>query len=214
MEQIKADILLVDDHSLILQGIKHIASGIDEVGNIYTASTGKEAIELINRQMFDLYILDMELPDSNGFDLIQYILQRNENAKILIDTVHDEIWTVKRLAHSGVKGVILKTADTEELAKAIRCILNGNVYFCVHFKKILSQTFYANDTRENLTQREIEVLHLIAQGLSTREIAERICLSVNTIESHRKNLFIKLGAKNSVDLIMKAINKGMYNLLE
>lgn len=64
MEQNKADILLVDDHSLILQGIKHIASGIDEVGNIYTASAGKEAIELINRQMFDLYILDMELPDS------------------------------------------------------------------------------------------------------------------------------------------------------
>lgn len=214
MEQKKADILLVDDHSLIIQGMKYIASGIDEVGSIYTASTGKEAIELINRRAFDLYIVDMELPDSDGFELIQHILHKNENARILVDTVHEEIWTVKRLAYSGVKGVILKSADTSELAKAIRYILKGNVYFCRRFKKVLAQTSYVSDAAEHLTQREIEVLHLIAQGLSTRKIAERICLSVNTIESHRKSLIVKLGAKNSVDLVLKAINKGMYDLLE
>lgn len=214
MEHKEADILLVDDHSLIIEGIKFIASNIDGVGNIYTATTGKEAMGLIEQRHFELYILDMELPDADGFDLIQYVLHRNKDAKILIDTVHDEIWTVKRLAESGVKGVILKTADTNELAKAIQSILEGKLYFCPHFKKILAYALCVGNASENLSSREIEVLHLIAQGLSTREIAEQLCLSINTIESHRKNLFVKLGAKNSVDLVMKAINKGMYNLLE
>lgn len=214
MKQGKADILLVDDHSLIIEGIKFIASSIEGVGDIYTASTGKEAMALVDQRNFDLYILDMELPDSDGFDLIRSVLHKNRNARILIDTVHDEIWTVKRLAQSGVKGVILKSADTVELSEAIRCVLKGEVYYCLHFKKILARALCIDDVAENLTPREVEVLHLIAQGLNTREIAERMCLSINTIESHRKNLFVKLGAKNSVDLVLKAINNGMYNLLE
>lgn len=214
MEHREADILLVDDHSLIIEGIKFIASSIDGVRDIYTATTGKEAMEIINQRNFDMYILDMELPDLDGFDLIRYILHKDKKAKILIDTVHDEVWTVKRLAQSGVKGVILKSADTAELAKAIQYVLDGEVYFCLHFKKILAHALCIDDVAENLTPREIEVLHLIAQGLNTREIAERMCLSINTIESHRKNLFVKLGAKNSVDLVLKAINNGMYQLLE
>lgn len=210
MKQGKADILLVDDHSLIIEGIKFIASSIEGVGDIYTASTGKEAMALVGQRNFDLYILDMELPDSDGFDLIRSILHKNRNARILIDTVHDEIWTVKRLAQSGVKGVILKSADTAD----IRCVLKGEVYYCLHFKKILARALSVDNIAVNLSTREIEVLRLISQGMNTREIAERMCLSINTIESHRKNLFIKLGAKNSVDLVLKAINNGMYNLLE
>lgn len=214
MNQTKNDLLLVDDHALIIQGIKYIASNIENVKDIYTASTGKEAMELINQHRFDLYILDMELPDSDGFELIQYILDKDKEAKILIDTVHDEIWTIKRLAESGVKGVILKTADTAELSKAIQCILEGGIYFCLEFKKILAHTASLNDIIDNLTQREVDVLKLIAQGMSTREIAAQMTLSVNTIESHRKNLIVKLEAKNSVDLVLKAINHGMYSLLE
>lgn len=96
----KAKILLVDDHTLILQGIKHVVSQMPEIEKVYTASSGAEAMLLIDMQPFDIYLLDVELPDTNGFELIDKILQKHPEARILVNTMHEEIWILKKAYQS------------------------------------------------------------------------------------------------------------------
>lgn len=208
----KAKILLVDDHTLILQGIKHVVSQMPEIDIVYTASSGSEAMRLANLQPFDLYLLDIELPDTNGFDLIQKILQKYPDARILINTMHEEIWTLKRLMKAPIRGAILKSADINELVTAIQTILKGETYVCKRFKGILNRIHAEEPIKEQLTLRERDVLQAIARGLNTREIAELFHVSNNTIESHRKSLMAKLEAKNAVDLVLKAIHLGIISL--
>lgn len=204
----KAKILLVDDHTLILQGIKHVVSQMPEIEKVYTASSGAEAMLLIAMQPFDIYLLDVELPDTNGFELIETILQKHPEARILINTMHEEIWILKRLTKASISGAILKSADINELTLAIQTILKGGQYLCKRFKSILNRM----QTEEQLTLREMEVLQAIAKGFNTREIAELLYVSNNTIETHRKNLMSKLEARNAVDLVLKAINLGIIPL--
>lgn len=208
----KAKILLVDDHTLILQGIKHVVSQMPEIDIVYTASSGSEAMRLANLQPFDLYLLDIELPDTNGFDLIQKILQKYPDARILINTMHEEIWTLKRLMKAPIRGAILKSADINELVTAIQTILKVETYVCKRFKEILNRIHAEEPIKEQLTLRERDVLQAIARGLNTREIAELFHVSNNTIESHRKSLMAKLEAKNAVDLVLKAIHLGIISL--
>lgn len=204
----KAKILLVDDHTLILQGIKHVVSQMPEIEKVYTASSGAEAMLLIAMQPFDIYLLDVELPDTNGFELIETILQKHPEARILINTMHEEIWILKRLTKASISGAILKSADINELTLAIQTILKGGQYLCKRFKSILNRM----QTEEQLTLREMEVLQAIAKGFNTREIAELLYVSNNTIETHRKSLMSKLEARNAVDLVLKAINLGIIPL--
>lgn len=208
----KAQILLVDDHTLILQGIKHVIAQMSEIDTVCTASSGAEAMRLISIYPFDLYLLDIELPDINGFELIAKIQQKHPNARILINTMHEEIWTLKRLLKADISGAILKSADIGELTLAIQTILKGEQYFCKRFKSILNRLRMEEYVKEPLTLRELEVLQAIAKGYNTREIASLLHVSNNTIESHRKSLMSKLGAKNAVDLVLKAINLGIISL--
>lgn len=212
MTEPKAKILLVDDHTLILQGIKHVISQMPEIEMVYTASSGAEAMLLIDMQPFDIYLLDVELPDTNGFNLIEKILQKYPEARILINTMHEEIWTLKRLTKTPISGAILKSADINELILAIQTILKGGHYLCKRFKSILKRMHMEECIKEQLTLREMEVLQAIAKGYSTREIADLLHVSNNTIESHRKSLMSKLDAKNAVDLVLKAINLGIIPL--
>ena len=208
----KAKILLVDDHTLILQGIKHVVSQMPEIEKVYTASSGAEAMLLIAMQPFDIYLLDVELPDTNGFELIETILQKHPEARILINTMHEEIWILKRLTKASISGAILKSADINELTLAIQTILKRGQYLCKRFKSILNRMQTEEQIKEQLTLREMEVLQAIAKGFNTREIAELLYVSNNTIETHRKSLMSKLEARNAVDLVLKAINLGIIPL--
>jgi len=212
MTSSKANILLVDDHTLILQGIRHVISQMPEIDKVYAASSGTEALLLINTQPFDLYVLDVELPDTNGFELIEQIRQKYPEARILINTMHEEIWILKRLTRTPISGAILKSADIHELTLAIQTILKGGQYLCRRFRTILNRLQAEELLKEQLTLREMEVLQAIARGYSTREIADLLHVSGNTIESHRKSLMSKLEAKNAVDLVLKAIHLGIIPL--
>lgn len=215
MNKSNISVLLVDDHALILQGLKHVVSQIPEISEVYTASTASEALSLFEDKSFDVCILDLELPDMNGFDLIGEIRKLIPDMKILINTMHEESWMVKRMFFLNVNGVVLKSADTEELVIAIRRILNGGSYFCNEFSRIKKRVISSSDLSKletQLTNRELDVLTAIYKGLQTREIAELLHVSVNTVESHRKNLFFKLGVRNSVELVVKAMKNGLINL--
>lgn len=215
MSKNKKSVLLIDNHDLILQGIKYIIDQIPEINRFCTASSGEEADQWISNQRFDLYILDLELPDASGFELIDHIREKDVNAHILVNTMHDEVWNVSRLLQKDVSSVILKSANIQEVKQAILTVLSGKRYLCNHFEQLqrkLKNTDTGLFPSDVLTTREMDVLHAIAEGLNTNEIAELLHLSDNTIESHRKRLMLKLSARNAVDLVMIAISKGIIPL--
>ena len=126
--------------------------------------------------------------------------------------MHEEIWILKRLSQTPISGAILKSADIHELTLAIQTILKGGQYLCKRFRTILNRLHTDEQLKEQLTLREMEVLQAIAKGYNTREIANLLHVSGNTIESHRKSLMSKLEAKNAVDLVLKAIHLGIIPL--
>ena len=192
MNSDKINVLLIDDHELILHGIEHILEQIPAVGTVRTARSGQEALELIGRTPFDLSILDIELPDLSGFDLIGHLRSRDPQARI-----------------------ILKSANAEELRWAVEAVLGGETYFCRRFRRISERTGRTGTELADcsaLTQRELDVLRAIAKGYNTGEIAGLLFLSENTIETHRKKLMLKLGARNMAELVVKAISLGIVTV--
>ncbi|MDE6813766.1 MAG: response regulator transcription factor [Duncaniella sp.] len=198
-------IAIVDDHSLVRKGLAVylFENGVNEVEQF------NDSMSLIARMdsgvSFDFYIIDLELPDLDGFVLIEMIRARNPVAHIIVSTVHDEIWTLRKLLARDVNAIIYKSGEGEEIISAIKEIINGGTYYCDAVKNVMSSV---TDNTLHPSQRELEVLYQIAQGKTSREIAGALFVSDNTVEAHRRSLFQKLGATNVADLIVKAINKG------
>lgn len=201
----KMKIAVVDDHDLIREGMNAVLTnnGANHVDKYSSSSELISSMDLGKR--YDFYIIDLELPDIDGFVLIEMIRARNPQANIIVSTVHDEIWTLRRLIAKEVNAIVYKSGDGNEIIDAITEILDGNRYYCEEVQNALK---IATDNSMHPSARELEVLHQIAQGKTSREIAAAMFVSDNTVEAHRKALFSKLGAVNVADLIMKAINMG------
>lgn len=204
-------ILLVDDHDLVLQGLKRIVeSSLPEIKTVCTASSGQEALLLIASQCFNLFLLDMELPDMSGMDIISHIREKDPNARIIVNTVHEEIWFIKNLILSNVDGILFKSIDSNKIVEAVRRVLDGEKYYCPYAEHVRVQMKRSEEGRKDeLTLRELDVLKRISEGKNTQEIASELCVSPNTVDTHRRHLMEKLGARNVADLIMTAISKGI-----
>ena len=185
-------ILLVDDHDLVLQGLKRIVEcSLPEIKNVCTASSGQEALHLIASQRFNLFVLDMELPDISGMDIIVRIREKDP-------------------IQSAVDGILFKSIDSTKIAEAIRRVLDGGTYYCPYAEHVRAQMRRSDEgRREELTLRELDVLKRISEGKNTQEIAQELCVSTNTVDTHRRHLMDKLDARNVADLIMTAISKGI-----
>lgn len=199
-------IAVVDDHDLVREGLNAVLvnHGATQVEKF------RSATELI-REMddagsrYDYYVLDLELPDIDGFVLIEMVRARDPDARIIVSTVHDEVWTLRKLLGRDVDAIIYKTGNANEILLAIEAIQEGRKYYCEEVEKAIKAAF---DVSVHPTSRELQVLRQIALGKTTREIAATMFITDNTVEAHRKSLFIKLGAVNVADLIMKAVEKG------
>lgn len=204
-------ILLVDDHDLVLQGLKRIVEcSLPEIKNVCTASSGQEALLLIASQRFNLFVLNMELSDISGMDIIVRIREKDPQARIIVNTMHEEIWFIKNLIQCSVDGILFKSIDSTKIAEAIRRVLDGETYYCPYAEHVRAQMKRSDEgRREELTLRELDVLKRISEGKNTREIAQELCVSTNTVDTHRRHLMDKLDARNVADLIMTAISKGI-----
>lgn len=198
-------VAVVDDHDLIREGLHSVMinHGVKYVEKFSTANGLVSQLDAGNS--FDFYIVDLELPDLDGFVLIEMIRARNPVAHIIVSTVHDEVWTLRKMLVRDVNAIIYKSGDGNEIITAIKEILKGNNYYCEAVYKALES---AKDDSLHPTTRELEVLYQIAQGKTSREIAAAMFVTDNTIEAHRKALFSKLGAVNVADLIVKAMSRG------
>ena len=203
--------LLVDDHELVLQGLKYIIEcSLPDVKHICTASSGREAISLITSQHFHLCVLDLELPDMSGLDVIACIREKNAGTRIIVNTMHEELWCIKELLQRQVDGILFKSVYPSEMLEAIRRILRGKTYYCEQVRRTRAKMERSDkQRRDTLTPRELDVLKLLSEGKTTQEIARELCVSTNTVDTHRRHLLDKLGARNVVDLLMTAIAKGI-----
>lgn len=210
----KKTILVVDDHELVLRGIKQILEQSFPEMNIAVASTGEDAINLMRYKAIDLVSIDLELTDMSGFNLIDFVQANHKAIKILVNTVHDEIWTVKRLAERCVEGIIFKSARAQDYVEAVKNILNGGVSYDVRARLFMKSIRNQSAKESNLSVREIEVLRLISDGLNTEEIAIELGVRPNTIETHRRHLLDKLAVRNSAELVRQAISSGILSSME
>ena len=214
-KNVKAELLVVDDHNLILEGICKVVNKMPEVVVVDAVTSGLQAAELIERRDYDIYILDVSIPDMSGFELIAKIREMNDQAKIIVNTMHEEIWIVNRLVQCGVNAVILKSSASAELMTAIRCVLRGEAHACPRFAAISQKLNSASaglQPKDATTRRERDVLEAVAKGMNTHEIADLLKISENTVETFRKRLISKFGAKNAIDMVVKAVAQGWIAL--
>ncbi len=200
-------ILIVDDHPIVSNGLATLI-GKQENAVCTTANTLNELESLLVSKSFDLCIMDMELPETNGFELIHLLHKRMPTCNILIYTMHEEPWIAAKLQepyiHQLLSGAISKHATAEEICTAIRTIQNGKTYFGKPFSALPAQTADIHRKRFwALSEREKKVFAYLTEGLSTTEIAQRMYLSVNTIQTYRARLLDKMDAKNVAELVCK-----------
>lgn len=203
---------IVDDHSLIINGLTHMLSGISDYQILFTANNGEQLTAALEIELPDVLILDIELPDSNGIELCSAILKKYPGLPIVALTNHDELVYVKKMIRNGAKGYLLKGTDKQNLLNAINAVYKGDQFLDRQVEQaILQQTILGKRTsvEVKLTKRENEVLSLIANEYSNQEIADKLFLSVRTVESHRHSLNQKLNIKNPAGLVKEAIMRGL-----
>lgn len=214
-------ILLIDDHDLVLKGLHTVLGHAFPDACFLTARNGREAIEAAHGTHVDLAVLDLELPDIPGFRLIKLLRGETPGIRIVVNTVHEEIWTLRQLEQSGVDGTVFKSVDSSELIQTVRRVLEApeqkhpgqkQPSQTAPGQRQPSQTASGSKTgtgHSPLSPKELEVLHLVADGKDSREIASILYITENTVESHRSHIMRKLGATNAADMVMKAITLGL-----
>ncbi|GAB5565977.1 MAG: nitrate respiration regulation response regulator NreC [Winogradskyella sp.] len=207
------NIAITDDHEMVLQGIKSMLSGTDEVKITATFNDAKSTLNGIEHSQAEVLLLDINLPDINGIDLSKQLLKNYPELKIVALTNFDDVSFAKRMLKNGVHGYVLKNTDKIELLKALKTVLAGEIYFQ---KDIRDKLLFRNSKPKantgliiKLTRREKEVLVAISEELTTQEISEKLFISPKTVETHRSNLMLKFGAKNSVGIIKAALENGL-----
>jgi two-component system nitrate/nitrite response regulator NarL len=219
MKNIK--ILIVDDHEVVRDGLKNILLSLNNVAIAGEAANGDDAISMYDSLKPDLVIMDISMPGMNGIEATRIIKENDPNAKILILTMHDNQEYLNQIIRSGAKGFILKNTDKEELLDAVKTVSGGENFFSKDISKLIIENYIrsAKETDKNegykevpLTKREIEILKYIAEGNSNQEIANKLYISYNTVDTHRKNIMHKLSIKNTAGLVRYAIEKGLISL--
>jgi len=179
---------------------------------LFTAQSGEELMTQLADQLPDVLLLDIELPDSNGIELCAAVLKRYPNLPIIALTNHDEVVYVKKMLQSGARGYLLKGTDKQKLLQAIQSVTQGKQYLDSQVEQaVLMQALGGKrqDAVVRLTKRESEILALIASEHSNQEIADKLFVSVRTVESHRHSLNQKLNSKNSAGLVKEAYLRGL-----
>ena len=195
------NIVLVDDHEIMLDGLKAILDKQKEWKVVATVANAEDALQYLREKPVDLLITDYNLPGMDGLSLVRTVKRILPDLKIIVLSMHDEVHLVKEILKEGVNGYILKKDSRKELTDAIWEIEEGRIYLSNDINKMLVNSLQFPDEQKLLTAREREVLKLIAQEYSNREIAEELFISERTVETHRKNIFRKTKTSSLVGLI-------------
>lgn len=215
MEKIK--LLIVDDHKIIRDGLKLMLYDAENIEIIGEADSGIEALEFLNKfsAQVNLILLDINMPGMGGIELTKEIISKNKDAKVLALTMHAEDHYIQNMLNAGALGYVLKESGQEELITAIRNVAEGKKYFSNEVSVVMIDSLMAKKkraTEDQLSEREIEVLKLIAIGKTNNEAGEILFLSGRTVETHRRKIMEKLELNNTAEIVQYAIKHSLINL--
>jgi DNA-binding NarL/FixJ family response regulator len=201
----KISVAIVDDHKMIREMWTQMFAGNNDIEITGESGTLKEAVEMIKVKRPDIVLLDINFPEGSGLDAVPQIRKFSPGTRIIAVSMHNQPVYAKKMLNLGAKGYITKNSSHEEIFKAIETVMQGGEYICEEIKDIISEqiihdTTEAYDTKD-LSLREIEIVKLIKEGLSSKEISLRLFISTRTAEAHRHNILKKLHLKNTASLI-------------
>ena len=210
-------VFIIDDHKILLESIVTYLKSKAHIICVGSALTGKEGVEKLSIIKTDIVLMDIGLPDMSGLDCTELLMKNNPELKIIGLSGYLEISVVKKMFKLGAKGYVSKNCGMEELFDAIQQVYNGKNYVSPSVQSAFLNELSGNLTSKytllpQITKRELEVLNLIKDEYTTSQISEKLFISVNTVESHRKNLISKFQVKNAVGLIIKALELNIIKL--
>lgn len=209
-------VLIADDHPLIRSGLRALLGREKEFEVVGEAADGYQALELVEQLKPDVVMLDVSMPRLNGIDVAKKISETTPSTRIIIVSIHSDESYVLRALKAGVKGYLLKASPECDILNAVRAVAAGQAYLSPEMSRLLVEEYVremrcrgVEDSYDLLSIREKEILQLLASGASNRQIAEMIHVSVATVETHRTNIFQKLGIHSLPELILYAVRKGL-----
>ena len=212
-------ILLADDHKITRQGLRSLLEKQPDMKVVAEAEDGREAVRLARQLHPDVVIMDVSMPDLNGMAATRQILGKSKKVKIIALSMHSDTLFISEMLKSGASGYLLKDCAFEELRDAIRTVIAGNIYLSPAISDVVVDDYLhrlsktgPSDSGEVLTDREREVLQLMAEGKSTKQIARELYISVKTVETHRRQIMNKLNIHTVAELTKYAIRKGLTSL--
>jgi DNA-binding NarL/FixJ family response regulator len=215
MEKIK--VLLVDDHTVVRQGLRLLLEAEPDITTVGEAETGRQAVQLTKKLLPDVVVIDIAMPLLNGLEATRQILKDVPTAKVLVLSSYSDDEYVYQLTEAGAAGYLLKQTAATDLIKAIREAKKGNAFFSPaiskrlleHYREAFLRGVPVRKRTELLTSREAEVLQLIAEGRPNKQIAAELCISIKTVEKHRQQVMNKLNIHDVAGLTRYAISKGI-----
>ncbi|MHC4288805.1 MAG: response regulator [Planctomycetota bacterium] len=208
-------VLIVDDHEIMRDGMSALLHKYSEFEVVGQAADGREALEMASQLKPDLVIMDVGMPNLNGVDATRQLLAQHTDLKVMALSTHSDGPVVAKMIKAGASGYMLKESAFEELIEGITALLEGKTFLCKKISKVVFSEYVGMITNpktkngDGLTGREREVLQLVSEGHTTREIAETLKLSTKTIDSHREHIMEKLGIRNIAGLTKYAIREGL-----
>jgi two-component system, NarL family, nitrate/nitrite response regulator NarL len=200
----KIQVLIVDDHPMVIEGMRSLLSNLDFVGIAGTAANAFEAVALLKTRAVDVAIVDINLPDVNGIELTAKIAKEFPRVKVLAMSTFKERSYISRMIQSGASGYLIKSASAEEIAEAVLTAYEGKLYLSLDLNLTdLDRSVTAEPPI--LSRREKEVLEYIAEGFTNPQIAQKLFISLHTVDTHRKNILTKFNVNNTAALIKLAV---------
>ncbi len=213
---VKLRLALADDHALLRAGLALLIDGQEDMTVVAQAGTHSDAIAVVERTLPDVLVLDLSMPDGTSGKTIEAVRRRSPQTKILVVTTHDEPAYLRSMLAAGCAGYLVKTATDAEMLSAIRTVAQGRLAINLSLTPDEMQTVLGTATRKNtqqsrasLSEREQEVLVLLARGYTNQQVADKLFLSVKTIETYRSRIGEKLGLRDRSELVTYAMNLGL-----
>jgi len=210
-------VLLADDHKLVRAGIRSLLENLPEVEVVAEASDGREAIRLVEQNEPQIVLMDLAMPGLNGLEATRYLTRTFPEVRVLILSIYADEEHVYQALRAGAAGYLLKGAATEELELAIRSVGRGETYLSPPVSKpvimeYIRRTNVGMTGREQLSPRQTQILKLIAEGMTTKQVAMELAISIKTVETHRSALMMRIGVHDVAGLVRYAVKVGLIDL--
>ncbi|MDX1938832.1 MAG: response regulator transcription factor [Flavihumibacter sp.] len=212
-------IIIADDHEMFRDGFRLMLSKKTEIELVAEAENGRELLELVGRHHPDIVVTDIKMPIMDGIAATQKILEENPNIGVIGLSMFDEDDLIIDMLEAGAKGYLLKNSGKEQISEAIKTVYSGDPYYCKNTSRKLTGMIakskfnpYLKKPKVVFSEREKEIIKMICLEMSNKEIADKIFLSVRTVEGHRLNILEKMGVKNSVGMVIYALKNSLIDL--